>query len=129
MKSIYLNMTLALALTLLCTTLSAKEDYTMPSGRVLRDAYIMERKPDGVVVAHSTGVMFVKYSQMAPEMRKQLGYDEKACAKDEDKKRKHNAAVRKRQAAEKAEKAKLNEKSIKSRKIGKNAKNDFHKKR
>lgn len=114
MKPFYFNMTLALISTVLCTTAFAKEDYTMPSGRVLRDAYIMERKPDGVVVAHSTGVMFVKYSKMSPEMRKRLGYDEKACAEYEQKKRKHNASVRKRRAAEKAEKAKL-DKRLKKR--------------
>lgn len=115
MKSLYFSMALAFTSTLLCSTLSAKEDYTMPSGRVLHDAYIMERKPNGVTVGHSTGVMFVKYNQMTPEMRKQLGYDEKACAEYETKKRKHNAAVRKRRAAEKAEKAKLDKKLEKRR--------------
>jgi predicted RNase H-like nuclease (RuvC/YqgF family) len=80
----------------------AKEDYTLPSGRVLKDAYIMERKPNGVTVGHSTGVMFVKYDQMSKKLREELGYDADKCAKYEAKVRKHKKAKRKRAAAEQA---------------------------
>ncbi|MDD5727088.1 MAG: hypothetical protein PHV59_00860 [Victivallales bacterium] len=93
-----------------CIAVQALEDYTMPSGRVLRDAYIMERKPDGVVVAHSTGVMFVKYSQMPEKLRKELGYDPEECSEYEKKEQKQKAAAAKRRAAAKAEQAKRDKK-------------------
>jgi len=83
----------------------AKEDYTLPSGRVLKDAYIMERKPNGVTVGHSTGVMFVKYDQMSKELREKLGYDADKCAKYEARVRKNKKAKRKRDAAEQAKNA------------------------
>lgn len=83
----------------------AGEDYTMASGRVLKNAYVMETKPDGVVVAHSTGVMFVKYEKMPEKLRKDLGYDAEKCAKYEARKRKNKKAKRKRAAAEQAKQA------------------------
>ncbi len=82
----------------------AKQDYTMESGRVLKNAYIMERKPDGIVVAHDCGVMFVKYSKMSEKMRKEFGYDAEKCAKYEAQKRKRKKARRKQAAAEQAKK-------------------------
>ena len=83
----------------------AREDYTMASGRVLKNAYVMETKPDGVVVEHSTGVMFVKYSKMSEKLRKKLGYDAEKCAKYEAKKRKKKKSKRKRDAAEQVKNA------------------------
>lgn len=80
----------------------AKEDYTLPSGRVLKDAYVMERKPNGVSVAHSTGVMFIKYDQMPEKLRKELGYDPEKFAKYEANSRKNKEARQKRAAAEQA---------------------------
>jgi len=92
---------------LFCSAGFAKEDYTMASGRVLKNAYIMEKKPDGVVVAHDAGVMFVKYSKMSEDFRKKLGYDAEKCAKYEAKKRKNKKRKRKRDAAKNAKDAKF----------------------
>ena len=86
---------------------AAGEDYTMASGRVLKNAYIMERKPNGVTVGHSTGVMFVKYNQMSKELRDELGYDAEKCAKYEAKKSKRKKARRKKAAADQAKRAKF----------------------
>ncbi|MFA7184902.1 MAG: hypothetical protein WC082_08415 [Victivallales bacterium] len=85
----------------------AGEDYTMPSGRVLKNAYVMERRPNGVTVGHATGAMFVKYDQMSPELRKQLGYDAEKCAKYEAAQHKAKTARRKQQAAKAASDAKF----------------------
>ncbi len=65
----------------------------------------METKPDGVVVEHSTGVMFVKYSKMSEELRKKLGYDAEKCAKYEAEKLKKKKAKSKRDAAEQVKNA------------------------
>ena len=96
-----------MAATLICSAALAKEDYTLPSGRVLKNAYVMERKPNGVVVGHETGVMFVKYDQMPEKLRKELGYDSKKCAEYEARERKAKAARKKQQAQKAAAKAKL----------------------
>lgn len=85
----------------------AGEDYTMPSGRVLRNAYVMERKPDGVVVGHETGVMFVKYDQMPENLSRELGYDPEKCASYEEAQRKAQAAGQKQQAEKAAADAKF----------------------
>lgn len=85
----------------------AKEDYTMASGRVLKNAYVMETKPNGVVVAHDSGVMFVKYKKMSKELRDKLGYNEAKCNKYEEKMRKKKKARRKRNAAKQAKDAKF----------------------
>jgi len=90
---------------LFCSAGFAGEDYTMASGRVLKNAYVMETKPNGVVVAHSTGVMFVKYKKMPEELRKKLGYDAEKCAKYEAKKRKKKKRKRKKAAAQHAKEA------------------------
>ncbi len=87
------------AICLFSTVGFAGEDYTMASGRVLKNAYIVETKPDGVVIDHSTGVMFVKYKKMSEKLRKKLGYDAEKCAKYEEKKRKKKKAKRERNAA------------------------------
>jgi DNA repair exonuclease SbcCD ATPase subunit len=96
-----------MAASLFCFAALAGEDYTMASGRVLKNAYVMERKPNGVTVGHATGVMFVKYDQMSPELRKQLGYDEKKCAAYETAQGKAKAARKKQQADKAAADAKF----------------------
>ncbi|MCK4983755.1 MAG: hypothetical protein KAS17_12570 [Victivallaceae bacterium] len=92
---------------LLCSAGFAGEDYTMASGRVLKNAYVVERKPNGVVVGHSCGVMFVKYKKMPEDLREKLGYDPAKCARYEEKKRKKKKARREHNAAERAKKTKL----------------------
>jgi uncharacterized membrane protein YgcG len=86
----------------------AGEDYTMSSGRVLKNAYVVETKPNGVVVGHSTGVMFVKYKKLPADISKQLGYDPAKCAKYEEKKRKKKKKRRERNVAKHAKNAKFN---------------------
>lgn len=95
-----------------------REDYTMPSGKVLKNAYVMETKPNGVVVWHDNGVMFVKYSKMPASLKKELGYNPEKYAAYEKKVRlykkrlakKRNAAIkRKRDLKIRFKKSKINE--------------------
>jgi hypothetical protein len=101
------NILLTLAITFAAFTGFAGEDYTLPSGRVLKNAYIMERKPDGVTVGHSTGVMFIKYKDMPVELRKKLGYDKKEYDDYEKRKREAQKAQQKYSAKKRAEEAKI----------------------
>lgn len=96
------------ATSLFCSAGFAGEDYTFPSGRVIKNAYIVEKKNTGVVVGHSTGVMFVKYKKMNEELRNKLGYDPEKAAKYEERMRKKKKARREHTAVKDAKKAKFN---------------------
>lgn len=99
------------ATSLFCTAgfaYEAGDDYTLPGGRVLKNPYIVEKKPNGVVVGHSTGVMFIKYKKLPEGLRKQLGYEPAKSAKYEEKKRKRKKARRERNVLKNAKKAKFN---------------------
>ena len=102
------------ATSLFCSAGFAGEDYTMASGRVLKNAYIVDRKPNGVTVGHSTGVMFVKYKKMSKELRDKLGYDEAKCNKYEERRRKKKKARRERNTAKHAKDVKFR-KELKNR--------------
>ena len=101
---------LIVAISLFCFAGFAGEDYTLPGGRVLENAYVIETKPNGVVVGHNTGVMFVKYKKMPEALRKELGYDPVKCAKYEEKRRKRKKRRRERNAAKHAKSVKFNKK-------------------
>ncbi|MDD5597219.1 MAG: hypothetical protein PHV82_04705 [Victivallaceae bacterium] len=101
------NSTFLMAASLIAFAAFAGEDYTMPSGRVLKNAYVMERKPNGVVVGHETGVMFVKYDQLPEKLSRQLGYDPEKCAGYEQAQRQAKNARQKQQAAKVAADAKF----------------------
>ena len=95
------------ATSLFCSVGFAGVDYTLPSGRVLENAYIVERKPNGVVVGHSTGVMFVKFSKVSEKLRKELGYDPVKHAKYKERRRKKKKARREHNAVVNAKNAKF----------------------
>lgn len=48
---------------------------TLRNGIVLRDAYILDKKPNGITLAHKDGCMFVCFSDMPLEYQKKFGYD------------------------------------------------------
>ena len=95
------------ATSLFCSVGFAGEDYTFPNGRVIKNAYIVEKKNTGVVVGHSTGVMFVKYKKMPEDLRKELGYDPEKAAKYEERMRKRKKARREKTAAKDIKEAKF----------------------
>lgn len=50
------------------------ESYTLPTGKTLNNPRIVSRNPIGIEVAHSTGIMFIKYSELPKEMQQKLHY-------------------------------------------------------
>ena len=65
---------------------SAKtQTVTLRSGKVLEDAYILDKKPNGIMLAYKDGCMFVKFSDMPLEYQKAFGYDPIKSARYEKK--------------------------------------------
>ena len=58
---------------------------TLRSGIVLDDAYIIDKKPNGITLAYKDGCMFVKFSDMPLEYQKKFGYDAIKSARYEKK--------------------------------------------
>ncbi len=69
-------------------------------GKVYTKVMILEKKPTGLSVMHSGGVVFVKFSSLSAEICKKYGYDPAKAAefqkKDNAKKAKYQAAKRKK---------------------------------
>ena len=93
---------------------------TLRSGKVLEDAYILDKKPNGIMLAYKDGCMFVKFSDMPLEYQKAFGYDPIKSAryeKKQDEQKKARAREEDEQKA-KAEKRKTQEdKHYKDRRI------------
>ena len=45
------------------------------SGKVLPDAYVLDKKPNGITIAYKEGCMFIPYSDMPLEYQQKFGYD------------------------------------------------------
>ena len=86
-----------------------KHDVTLKNGKVLQDAYILDKKPNGVTVGYKDGCMFIRYSDMPAEIQKQFDYDpDKAASyekKIEDRKKANQKAAEKQKAREQKQKA------------------------
>lgn len=90
---------------------AAKNTVTLRSGRALQDAYILDKKPNGITLAYKDGCMFVPFSDMPLEFQQIFGYEpiksaryekklderKKAAAKDETERK---AREKKRKAEE-----------------------------
>ena len=48
---------------------------TLRSGKTLEDAYILDKKPNGITLAYRDGCMFIKFSDMPLEYQQKFGYD------------------------------------------------------
>ena len=88
----------------------ATHTVTLRSGKVLRDAYILDKKPNGITVAYKDGAMFIPFSDMPLDYQQKFGYDpiksaryekklldQKKSAEEEEKERKEKEAKRKAQ--------------------------------
>ena len=88
----------------------ATRTVTLRSGKVLQDAYILDKKPNGVTVAHKDGAMFIPFSDMPLDYQQKFGYDpiksaryekklidQKKIAEREEEERKAKEAKRKAQ--------------------------------
>ena len=62
-----------------------KADVTLRNGKVLEDAYILDKRPNGVTIAYKDGCMFVRFSDMPREFQQMFGYDPIKSARYENK--------------------------------------------
>ena len=86
-----------------------KHDITLKSGKVLKDAYILDRKPNGVTFGHKDGCTFVRFSDMREAAQKYFDYDPAEAAnyekKLEDQKKANQKAAEKQKAKEQQQQA------------------------
>ena len=55
------------------------------SGKTLEDAYILDKKPNGITVAYKDGCMFIPFSDLPREFQQMFGYDAIKSARYENK--------------------------------------------
>ncbi|MCP3966293.1 MAG: hypothetical protein GY750_09080 [Lentisphaerae bacterium] len=82
------------------------DELNLPDGRILKHPYIMNKTPNGVVVAHDEGAKFIKYKDMPPEIAKKLSYKPQKAKKYEKKLKKYHQ----QEAAKKAKEAEAKKK-------------------
>jgi len=79
------------------------------SGKVLEDAYVLDKKPNGVTVGYKDGCIFVRYADMPEKIQKQFGYNKEEAdqyeKKLEDQKKANQKAAEKQKAKEKKQKS------------------------
>ena len=63
----------------------ATHTVTLRSGKVLTDAYILDKKPNGITVAYKDGAMFIPFSDMPLDYQRKFGYDAIKSARYEKK--------------------------------------------
>ena len=93
---------------------------TLRSGKVLQDAYILAKKPNGITVAHKDGAMFIPFSDMPLEYQQKFGYDPIKSARYEKKLHEQKKAAEKEEEERKEKEAKRksgDDKRYKSRKL------------
>ena len=85
------------------------------SGKVLEDAYVLDKRPNGVTVGYKDGCIFVRYADMPEKIQKQFGYDpEEAAAyekKLDDQKKANQKAAETQKAKEKKQKSEQNKRN------------------
>jgi len=52
-----------------------KHTVTLKDGKVLEDAYILDKKPNGITLAYKDGCKFIKFSDMPLKYQQAFGYD------------------------------------------------------
>ena len=84
---------------------------TLRDGRVLEDAYILDKKPDGITLAYKGGCKFIKFSDMPLKYQQAFGYDPIKSARYEKKLDEQKKALAREDAGQKAraEKRKVGE--------------------
>ena len=85
------------------------------SGKVLEDAYVLDKKPNGVTVGYKDGCIFVRYADMPEKIQKQFGYNKEEAdqyeKKLEDQKKANQKAAEKQKAKEKKQKSEQNKRN------------------
>ena len=75
---------------------------TLRSGQVLEDAFILDKRPNGIMLAYKDGCMFVHFSDMPLEYQKAFGYDPIKSARYERKLNEQKKVLEKEEAERKA---------------------------
>ena len=85
-----------------------KHDLTLKSGKVLQDAYVLDRKPNGITFGYKDGCAFVRFTDLPTEVQKYFDYDPDEAAryekKLEDQKKANQKAAEKQKAKEQKQK-------------------------
>ena len=79
---------------------------TLKDGKVLQDAYILDKKPNGVTLAYKDGCMFIKFSDMPLEYQQKFGYDPIKSTRYEKKLDEQKKVLAKEEAEQKAKEKK-----------------------
>ena len=79
-----------------------KHTVTLKSGKVLQDAVILDKKPNGITLGYKDGATFVPFSDMPTDAQKYFGYDPVKSARYEKKIDDQKKANQKAQEAQKA---------------------------
>lgn len=86
-----------------------KHDVTLKSGKVLKDAVVLNKNPTGVTFGYKDGAAFVPYTEMPTKVQSYFGYDPDEAAeyekKIENQKKANKKAADKQKAKEKKQKA------------------------
>ena len=86
-----------------------KHDVTLKSGKVLQDAYILDKKPNGITFGYKDGCSFVRFTDLPDKVQKYFNYDPDEAAKYEkkleDQKKANQQAAEKQKAKEQKQKA------------------------
>ena len=97
-----------------------KQTVTLRDGRVLEDAYILDKKPNGITLAYKDGCMFIRFSEMPLEIQQKFGYDPFKSARYEkkvDEQKKANKKAEEEQNAREKKQQKDLDKRSKDRRI------------
>ena len=85
-----------------------KRTVTLKSGKVLEDAVILDKKPNGITLGYKDGATFIPYSDMPLEIQQKFGYDPVKSARYEkkidDQKKANKKAQEEQKAKEKQQK-------------------------
>lgn len=88
---------------------SGKHTITLKDGKVLKDAYILDKKPNGIVLANKDDCFFVHFSNMPLEYQQKFGYVATKSARYENKQAERRKVIEieesERKAREKKRKA------------------------
>ena len=83
-----------------------KHTVTLKSGKVLEDAVILDKKPNGITVGYKDGAAFIPFSDMPTEIQQHFGYDPVKSARYEKKIEDQKKANKKAQDEQKAKEQK-----------------------
>lgn len=85
-----------------------KQAATVKSGKGIQDAYILDKKPNGITIGYKDGCRFIPFSDMPQEYRQKFGYDLIKSTRYENKLKAQKSAAEQEEAEQKARAEKRN---------------------